>query len=294
MLIARTPGQVREAVAGFARPLGLVPTMGALHAGHLALVRRAREECRTVAASIFVNPLQFGPGEDYDRYPRAFEGDVAALREAGVDLVYAPDAATMYPPGFGAAVDPGPLGERFEGALRPGHFRGVATVCVKLFATVSPDRVYFGAKDAQQVAVLARIIADLNLPVELAVCPTVREPDGLALSSRNVYLDAEQRAAAPSIHRALEVIVAAVRDGETDRERAVARGRAELAPQLREAYLDIVDPATFAAPRDIRPPALAIASAWAGETRLIDNEPIVAVPSGRDEAPVLHDSGRSA
>jgi pantoate--beta-alanine ligase len=279
MLIARTPSEVREAIAGIARPLGLVPTMGALHAGHLALVRRAREECAGVAASIFVNPLQFGPGEDYDRYPRAFEGDVAALRDAGVDLVYAPDAATMYPPGFTAAVDPGPLGEQFEGALRPGHFRGVATVCVKLFATVAPDRAYFGAKDAQQVAVLGRIIADLDLPVELVVCPTVREPDGLALSSRNVYLDAEQRAAAPSIHRALEAIVAVVRAGETDRLRAVARGRAELAPQLREAYLDIVDPATFVAADDIGAPALAIASAWAGETRLIDNEPIVAVPS---------------
>jgi pantoate--beta-alanine ligase len=230
MLIARTPGDVREAITAIARPLGLVPTMGALHAGHLALVRRAREECAGVAVSIFVNPLQFGPGEDYDRYPRAFEGDVAALREAGVDLVYAPDAVTMYPDGFAAAVDPGPLGEQFEGALRPGHFRGVATVCVKLFATVAPNRVYFGAKDAQQVAVLGRIIADLNLPLELVVCPTVREPDGLALSSRNVYLDSEQRAAAPSIHRALEAIAAAVRTGETDRERAVARGRAELAP----------------------------------------------------------------
>jgi pantoate--beta-alanine ligase len=272
--IVRTPAEAREALAGISRPFGLVPTMGALHAGHLALVRRARAECRTVAASVFVNPLQFGPGEDYDRYPRAFEGDVAALREAGVDLVYAPDAATMYPPGFAAAVDPGPLSELFEGALRPGHFRGVATVCVKLFATLGPDRVYFGAKDAQQVAVLRRIIDDLNLPAELVECPTVREPDGLALSSRNVYLDAEQRAAAPSIHRALEAIVAAVRAGETDRERAVARGRAELAPPLREAYLDVVDPATFAAPSEIRSPALAIASAWAGTTRLIDNEPI--------------------
>ena len=276
MVIARTPRDARQAIAGAERPFGLVPTMGALHAGHLALVRRARAECRTVAVSVFVNPLQFGPGEDYDRYPRAFDGDVAALREAGVDLVYAPDAATMYPPGFATAVDPGPVGEPFEGALRPGHFRGVATVCVKLFATLAPDRVYFGAKDAQQVAVLGRIIGDLSLPVELVVCPTVREPDGLALSSRNVYLDAEQRAAAPSLHRALEAIVAAVRAGETDRERAVARGRAELVPPLREAYLDIVDPVLFDALPEIRPDAraVAIASAWAGATRLIDNESI--------------------
>ncbi|HTD36505.1 MAG TPA: pantoate--beta-alanine ligase [Candidatus Limnocylindrales bacterium] len=274
MVIARTPAQARDALAGAERPLGLVPTMGALHAGHMALVRRAREESRTVAVSIFVNPLQFGPNEDYQRYPRAFERDVAALREAGVDVVYAPDAATMYPAGFATSVDPGPLAEVYEGALRPGHFRGVATVCVKLFAAVCPDRAYFGAKDAQQVAVLKRVVTDLDLPLELVVSPTVREQDGLALSSRNVYLDAEQRAAAPSLHRALQEIVAAVDAGETDRERAVARGRAQLAAPLREAYLDVVDPATFAVPPHVHAPALAIASAWAGTTRLIDNEPI--------------------
>ena len=274
MQIARTPSEVRAVIAGTERPLGLVPTMGALHAGHLALVRRARAECRFLAVSLFVNPLQFGPGEDYDRYPRAFESDTAALRAAGVDLVYAPAAATMYPPGFATGVDPGPLGEVFEGALRPGHFRGVATVCTKLFATVPPERAYFGAKDAQQVAVLQRVVADLDLPLELVVCPTVREADGLALSSRNVYLDAEQRAAAPSLHRALDAVVSAVRGGETDRERAVARGRAELRAPLRLAYLEIVDPATFEAHATVRLPALAIASAWAGTTRLIDNEPI--------------------
>jgi pantoate--beta-alanine ligase len=274
MKIVSSPAEARAALAGAERPLGLVPTMGALHAGHLALVRRARAECRTLAVSVFVNPLQFGPSEDYDRYPRAFEGDVAALREAGVDLVYAPDAATMYPPGFATAVDPGPVGNAYEGALRPGHFRGVATVCTKLFATVSPDRAYFGAKDAQQVAVLRRIVADLDLPVELVVCATVREPDGLALSSRNVYLDPEQRASAPSLHRALAAIAAAARAGEDDRDRIIARGRAELSAPLREAYLDIVDPATFNAMARVRPPALAIASAWAGTTRLIDNEPI--------------------
>ena len=278
MEIVRTPAEVRAALAAADRPLGLVPTMGALHGGHLALVRRAREECRTVTVSIFVNPLQFGPNEDYDRYPRAFEGDVAALREAGVDLVYAPDAATMYPPGFATAVDPGPVGAVYEGALRPGHFRGVATVCTKLFATVGADRAYFGAKDAQQVAVLRRVLADLDLPVELVVCPTVREPDGLALSSRNVYLDPEQRASAPSLHRALEAIAAAVRDGEADRDHALARGRAELSAPLREAYLDVVDPATFVTVAQVRPPALAIASAWAGTTRLIDNEPIDVTP----------------
>ncbi len=280
MQVTRDPAEVRTVVRSAGRPLGLVPTMGALHAGHLELVARARAACRTVAVSIFVNPLQFGPNEDFERYPRAFDGDVAALRAAGADVVYAPGVATMYPPGFATSVDPGPLGERYEGALRPGHFRGVATVCVKLFATICPDRAYFGAKDAQQVAVLRRVVADLNLPLELVVIPTVREPDGLALSSRNVYLDAEQRAAAPSIYRALDAVVRAVRAGETDRERAVARGRAELSAPLREAYLDVVDPLTFDASGEIRSPALAIASAWLGTTRLIDNEPIDAASAG--------------
>jgi pantoate--beta-alanine ligase len=272
--ITRTPAEAREALATVRRPLGLVPTMGALHAGHRALVDRARAESRTVAASIFVNPLQFGPSEDFDRYPRSFDDDVAALREAGVDLLYAPDVATMYPPGFATAIDPGLVGASYEGALRPGHFSGVATVCVKLFATMCPDRAYFGAKDAQQVAVLRRVLTDLNVSLELVVVPTVREADGLALSSRNAYLDDGERAAAPSLHRALDAIVQAVRSGETDRERAIARGRALLAAPLREAYLDIVDPMTFVPPEQVRAPALAIASGWCGTTRLIDNEPI--------------------
>ncbi|HEY0382925.1 MAG TPA: pantoate--beta-alanine ligase [Candidatus Elarobacter sp.] len=274
MRITRTPAEAREALASAARPLGLVPTMGALHAGHRELVRRARAESRTVAVSVFVNPLQFGPGEDFDRYPRSFDDDVAELRDAGVDVLYAPDVATMYPPGFATSIDPGPVGARYEGDLRPGHFSGVATVCMKLFATTSPDRAYFGAKDAQQVAVLRRVLTDLNSPLELVVVPTVREPDGLALSSRNAYLDDEERAAAPSLHRALDAIVRAVRSGETDRDRVLARGREQLVAPLREAYLDIVDPATFAAAGDVRAPALAIASGWCGSTRLIDNEPI--------------------
>ncbi len=230
MQITRTPAGAREAVASVPRPLGLVPTMGALHAGHHALVARARAESRTVAASIFVNPLQFGPSEDFDRYPRSFDDDVAALREAGVDLLYAPDVATMYPAGFATAIDPGPIGALYEGVLRPGHFSGVATVCVKLFATLCPDRAYFGAKDAQQVAVLRRIVTDLNLPLELVVVPTVREPDGLALSSRNVYLDGDERAAAH---------VAAPRAGRNraarcDRARPIARARSHAgAPSWR-------------------------------------------------------------
>ncbi len=277
MRIVRTPAEARAALAGADRPLGLVATMGALHEGHRSLVRRARAECATVAASIFVNPLQFGPGEDFERYPRAFEGDLAALHEEGVDLVYAPEVAAMYPPGFVTAVDPGPLAARYEGALRPGHFSGVATVCVKLFSTLAPDRSYFGAKDAQQVAILRQVVADLNLPVELVVCPTVREDDGLALSSRNAYLDPAERAAAPALHKALLAIAAAVRGGEADRERVVQRGRAELIdPPMREAYLDVVDPAAFVPLEPLRPPALAIGSVWLGTTRLIDNVPIEA------------------
>ena len=280
MQIARTPVEVRAAVRALPRPLGLVPTMGALHAGHLALVERARAECAAVVVSLFVNPLQFGPNEDFDRYPRAFDGDVAALHDAGVELVYAPDVATMYPPGFGTRVDPGPVAERYEGALRPGHFSGVATVCVKLFCLVCPDRAYFGAKDAQQVAVMRRIVRDLDLALELVVEPTVREADGLALSSRNVYLDPVERAAAPALQRALDAIARTVRAGERDRARALERGRTELVPPLREAYLDIVDPATFVPAEVLAPDALAIGSVWAGTTRLIDNEPI-AMPGAR-------------
>ena len=274
MRIARTPADVRAALASAEHPVGLVPTMGALHAGHLALVTRARSECATVAASIFVNPLQFGPNEDFGRYPRAFEADVAALRDAGVALVYAPDVATMYPPGFATSVDPDPVGMQFEGALRPGHFAGVATVCVKLFSTFGAERAYFGAKDAQQVAVLRRVVADLDLPVELVVVPTVREGDGLALSSRNVYLDAHERAGAPALHRALTAIAEAVRAGVTDRAAIVARGRALLTDPAREAYLDVVDPATFAPADPVTPAALAIGSAWLGTTRILDNEPV--------------------
>ena len=272
MHVARSAAELRVALAATERPLGLVPTMGALHAGHLALVGRARAECATAVASIFVNPLQFGPTEDFARYPRAFERDLEGLRAAGIDVVYAPSVETMYPPGFATSVDPGPVTEHYEGALRPGHFRGVATVCLKLFAAAQPDRAYFGQKDAQQVAVLRRLIADLDLGLTLVVVPTVREPDGLALSSRNAYLDGSQRAAAPALHRALRAVAEAVRAG-AGRERALALGRAQLVPPAREAYLDLVDPDRFV-PADSPRGALAVGSIWLGATRLLDNEPI--------------------
>jgi pantoate--beta-alanine ligase len=270
--VLRSAAELRAALAATERPLGLVPTMGALHAGHLALVERARAECATAVASIFVNPLQFGPTEDFARYPRAFERDLDELRAAGIDAVYAPTVETMYPPGFATSVDPGPVTEHYEGALRPGHFRGVATVCLKLFAAARPDRAYFGQKDAQQVVVLRRLVADLDLDLTLVVVPTVREPDGLALSSRNAYLDGPQRAAAPALHQALRAVADAVRAGAS-RERALAQGRALLVPPAREAYLDLVDPDRFV-PADSPRGALAVGSIWLGATRLLDNEPI--------------------
>jgi pantoate--beta-alanine ligase len=250
--------------------------MGALHAGHLELAARAREENSAVAASIFVNPLQFGPGEDFARYPRAFADDCAKFAAAGVDVLFAPDVEQMYPDGFATTIDPGPVGDVFEGALRPGHFRGVATVCTKLFAIAGAERVYFGAKDAQQVAVLRRVIADLSLPVEMRVVPTVREADGLALSSRNIYLNAGERAAAPSLYAALAYLAEAVRSGRRDRAAMLAEARGRIVAPLREAYLDLVDPYTFRPAADLANAALAIGSVWAGTTRLIDNVPISA------------------
>jgi len=230
---------------------GLVPTMGALHAGHRALLRRARAECDEVVMSLFVNPAQFGPGEDFDRYPRDEERDRAIAAEDGVDRVFAPTVAEMYPDGFATTVSVGELGRSFEGAHRPGHFDGVATVVAKLFNLVRPDAAYFGQKDAQQLAVIRRMTADLALGVEIRAVETVREPDGLALSSRNAYLSPEERRRAPSLHRAL-----------VDRDPSLIEGDVD--------YLAVVDADTFAEV-DPRPGALVIGAARFGSTRLIDN-----------------------
>jgi pantoate--beta-alanine ligase len=230
--------------------------------------------------SIFVNPLQFGPNDDFAKYPRAVPADARALEAADVDLLFAPSVEEMYPAGFDTSIDPGIIGTRYEGALRPAHFRGVATVCLKLFAIAGAERAYFGAKDAQQVAVLQQMVRDLALAApEIVVVPTVREDDGLALSSRNAYLTVAERAAAPALHRALRGMAGAVERGESNRDRIVAAGRAQIVAPLREAYLDVVDPVTFAAVHDLAAPAapkdcIAIGSAWLGATRLIDNLPL--------------------
>jgi pantoate--beta-alanine ligase len=231
--------------------VGLVPTMGALHDGHRALLRAARAECDRVVMSLFVNPTQFGPGEDLDRYPRDEAGDRAIAAEEGVDEVFAPTVSDMYPAGFATAVSVGDLGRRFEGAERPGHFDGVATVVLKLFERVRPQVAYFGRKDAQQLAVVRRMVADLDVPVQIRAVETVRETDGLAVSSRNVYLSPDERRRAPSLHRALLARDPALCEGDVD-------------------YLAVVDPITFD-PVPPRSGALVIGAARFGTTRLIDN-----------------------
>jgi pantoate--beta-alanine ligase len=255
------------------RSVGFVPTMGYLHEGHLALVRRARAENETVVVSIFVNPLQFGTQEDYDRYPRDLDRDLYLLEREGVDAVFAPSVSEMYPSGFSTAVVvTGPIAERLEGEARPGHFRGVATVVTRLFGLVQPQRAYFGWKDAQQVLVVQRLVQDLALPVDIVPLPTVREADGLAMSSRNVYLSPEERVAASAIPRALFAALERFRSGE----RAAAAFR-ELVQRtltttpVRLEYVSVSDLETFQEVEYVERPALLLAAAWIGTTRLIDN-----------------------
>jgi pantoate--beta-alanine ligase len=258
--------------------------MGALHAGHAALVERARDENASVVASIFVNPLQFGPGEDFEKYPRAFAADVERLEALGVDLLYAPAVERIYPPHFSLAVSVGALGDTFEGARRPGHFTGVATIVAKLLHAIEPTSLYLGQKDVQQTAVLRAMVRDLDMATNVVVVPTVREADGLALSSRNIYLTPEQRLAAPSLHRALAAVASAVEAGETDSARAVAAGSGLLEAPLRWDYLAIVDPETFEELAVAKRSSVAIGVAFAGTTRLIDNVPI---PSTTGVDPIL-------
>jgi len=275
MRVIETVAEMRVARREIASPGGLVPTMGYLHAGHLSLARAARAECATVVASIFVNPAQFGPNEDLSRYPRDLPRDLNLLASAGVDLVFTPTAAEMYPAGFATYVEPdGALTERLEAAARPGHFRGVATVVTKLFQIVAPDVAYFGQKDAQQVAVIRRMTADLNLPVELRVLPTVRERDGLAMSSRNAYLNTEERAAAVVLYRALEAgqaLIASDPAASAQRVIEAMRGVIAAEPRARLEYADVCDPDTFAPLEALRAPAILAIAARVGPARLIDN-----------------------
>ena len=271
MRVAAGIEELRRDLASLPRPLGFVPTMGALHAGHTALVERAREECASVAASVFINPLQFAPGEDLEKYPRDFEGDQRKLADSGVSVLFAPQAAIMYPKHFSTEVDPGPIGLQFEGAVRPTHFRGVATVVTKLLSIVRPDVLYLGQKDAQQTAVLRRVIRDLSVPVSVRIVPTVREADGLALSSRNVYLSADQRAEAPSLHAMLVRFVELLQDGSSAAQ-AEEEARHVLSTRAQLDYLALVHADTFEPLERLERPAFAIAAARFGQTRLLDNE----------------------
>jgi pantoate--beta-alanine ligase len=253
--------------------VGLVPTMGALHAGHIALVRRARAENGRVAVSIFVNPTQFAANEDLERYPRDLPRDLALLEEAGADAVFTPRPTEIYPPGFNTWVQVEGVTEMLEGARRPGHFRGVATVVCKLFGILEPARVYFGQKDAQQCVVVRRMVRDLNLPPEVVICPTERADDGLALSSRNVYLSAEQRAAAPVLFRALREAERRFAAGERDAGalRAAMQALVAAEPLARVDYVSVADADTLAELEAISGPALASLAVYFGVTRLIDN-----------------------
>jgi pantoate--beta-alanine ligase len=260
----------RQAAAG---RVGLVPTMGYLHAGHLSLVERARLENDRVAASLFVNPTQFGPNEDLARYPRDVARDTQMLEAAGCDLLFVPPVEEMYPSGFETAIDVGTVAAPLEGGRRPGHFRGVATVVLKLFGILQPDRAYFGQKDAQQLAVVKKMVRDLDVPVEIVGCPTVREADGLAMSSRNVYLDAEERRAAPVLHRALSAARSRWAAGERDAEALRRTMRAVLAaePRVQVDYVSVADPLTCREMDVVEGPALLSLAARLGKTRLIDN-----------------------
>ncbi len=274
MQIISKKEEMRRVCRDSARPLGLVPTMGALHDGHLSLVDHARADCASVAVSIFVNPTQFGEGEDFTEYPRDLDGDLDMLRQRGVDLVFTPGVSEVYPPGFDTWVDVGPMADLLEGAARPGHFRGVATVVAKLFGIVQPERAYFGQKDGQQTVVVRKLARDLDMGIDIVVLPTVREADGLAMSSRNVRLTPEQRRAAPVVYRALSAGLASWRQGESD----AAAIRNEVLRELEsEPLLGNIDYVSLAATDTLEeleqtiPGAMLSTAAHLGKVRIIDN-----------------------
>jgi len=274
--IVRTRGELREALADAPRPVGLVPTMGWLHDGHRTLIHRARDENATTVVSIFVNPRQFGDPADLAKYPRSEARDVALCTEEGVDLIFAPSVEEVYPPGFDTTVKVGAVAEPLEGAARPGHFDGVATVVAILFDLVGADHAYFGQKDAQQLLVIRRMALDLALPTEVIAHPTVREPDGLAMSSRNVHLSPEERAGASVIHRALEAARLLHRRGERSAEALRGEMRRVLAeePLAKPEYVSVADMITLRELDTVTGPALLSMAVQFGATRLIDNEPI--------------------
>ncbi|HLB44058.1 MAG TPA: pantoate--beta-alanine ligase [Candidatus Limnocylindrales bacterium] len=276
MKVVRTRAELREARAALPSPVGFVPTMGALHDGHASLVRRARAECASVVASIFVNPAQFGPHEDFSRYPRDEAADLATLEALGTDIAFVPAVEQIYPPGATVSVDVGRLGEVLEGAARPGHFRGVATVVTILFNLVGPTGAYFGQKDGQQSVVVRRLVRDLGMPIEIVVCPTVRESDGLALSSRNRYLTADERAQAPALCRALQAAEAALGTGEqsADRLRAVMRNELAKASLGVPDYVSVADAETLHELETVDRPALASLAVRFPSARLIDCQPL--------------------
>jgi pantoate--beta-alanine ligase len=274
--VARNIAELRRAVSDWRKAgqkVALIPTMGALHAGHLALLERGKSLCDRTVTSIFVNPKQFGPGEDLSRYPRDEAGDQQKLSEAGCDMVYLPAAAEMYPEGFVTSIESGPLGEVLEGRFRPGHFSGVATVVTKLLVQAAPDVACFGEKDYQQLLIVRRVVRDLDLPVQIEAVETVREADGLALSSRNAYLTTEQRRRAVGLHYALTEVVRRARKGDPA---AAAWGTHSLigAGFDKIDYFDVRDAETLEPIEHINRKARALAAAWLGQTRLIDNLPI--------------------
>jgi pantoate--beta-alanine ligase len=276
MLTARAASDLRRQVDAWrtaGERIGFVPTMGALHAGHLSLVRLARERARRAVVSVFVNPAQFGPGEDFNRYPRQPEKDAALLAEAGCDLLFLPGTATIYPPGHATFVEPGGAAEGLEGEFRPGHFRGVATVVCILFNLVRADVAVFGEKDAQQLAVVRQMVRDLHLPVEIVAGPTIREADGLAMSSRNAYLSAEERRAATVLSRALASAEEAVRTGErrADAVRRRLRDVLTAEPLARAEYAEVVEAESFQPVETLQGRLVIPLAVRVGGTRLIDN-----------------------
>jgi len=273
MQIVKTAAELSQLRGELPEPVGFVPTMGYLHDGHLALVRRARAENASVAVSIFVNPTQFGPNEDFRQYPRDPKRDLALLEGEGTDVVFMPPVEEIYPPGFDKWVEVGRLGRRLEGASRPGHFRGVATVVARLFELVKPDRAYFGQKDAQQLLVVKKMVADLGMGLEVIAVPTVREPDGLAMSSRNTYLNPEERKQAAVLYQALTLARRLYNDGEKDAEviRRKMTALIQKEPLAAIDYIGIADAQTLEELEEVKPPALVSMAVKIGKTRLIDN-----------------------